>query len=171
MKDNNGFEGFYNLEKRLFEQQEKERQADLRERKKSFQSNSMSYTRRSIISKEKLTMIVIFIILMILIFPIAQAQIIESKISNVIQESDEIRKDIADSIIFNDKYRPIKLPKFITINKNSRQITIDIGQKGKKIVNGTGYIYLDPVVIKDKDTIKWQCRASGTGIKENYLPG
>ena len=172
MENNNGFEDFYNLERKIFEASDRQRVLELNERKKLYKGRSSTpSSRKSVITREKMLLIIIFIMLIFLIRPVAQAYFIKSKISNVIQESDEIRKNIVDSLMYsNENYTIDSLPKNIYINKTLNNLKIDIGQTGKKIVNGLGYIYLDPIISKNKNFIRWQCKASGTGIKEGYLP-
>ncbi|MED7819874.1 MULTISPECIES: pilin [unclassified Francisella] len=171
MKDNNGLEDFYNLEKKLFEATEKQRSREFHERKKGFTNSPSSSSHKSIISKEKLALIVIVFILGIFALPMAQAYLIRSKISVAIQETQELQQRIADSIIFKSPNPTTNnLPEHTSIDQKSHQIKIDIGESGKQLVSGMGYIYLKPTVVEDKDIVKWTCNVQGTGIHEDYLP-
>ncbi|MEY8714306.1 hypothetical protein AB9G26_03360 [Francisella philomiragia] len=115
----------------------------------------------------------ILIILFFLLFPIAQAYLIKSKISNCIRETDEVRKEVAFSIRFDDKFNNLNLPKDVYVEQqnNITKVKIDVGQTGKKIVNGSGYIFLTPTFSKTNGKLVWRCNALGTGLQENYLPG
>ncbi|MED7819820.1 MULTISPECIES: hypothetical protein [unclassified Francisella] len=94
-----------------------------------------------------------------------------NSLSNIIQENDEVMKNIVDDLIFDkDTHQINNLPEFTSIKQNTHQIQIDIGYTGKKIVNGIGYIYLSPKRNNDKNIVAWECTAYGSGIREDYLP-
>ncbi|MED7787657.1 pilin [Francisella sp. 19X1-34] len=170
MKDENDFKDFYNLEKKLFEATEKQRSRDFHKRKKGFKSNLVSASRKSIISKEKLLLMVAIFILGVVSLPMVEAYLIRSKIAVAIQETEVVRKDIADNLIFKNDSPIETLPKHTSVDKKLNQIKINIGKTGKHLVADSGYITLTATISKDKDTVQWKCGAFGKGIHEDYLP-
>ncbi|WP_150466775.1 pilin [Francisella sp. SYW-9] len=171
MKDNNSFKDFYNLEKKVFEATEKQRTHEFHQRKKGFKSRFVSASRKSLVSKEKLLLMVAIFILGVVSLPMLEAYLIRSKISVAIQETEVAQKDIIDNIMFKNSSSINALPKHTSVDKKLNQIKINIGESGKQLVTGKAYLTLTPTVTKGKDTVKWRCRAFGGGIHEDYLPG
>ncbi|GAB4221888.1 MAG: hypothetical protein Kow0076_1330 [Francisella sp.] len=163
---------FYNLELEEFKESRHKIEENLEKKQKYYSRRRGYYSDYEIISKEKLMLILIMVVLFLVIFPIAQAYIVKSRISATMQEIEEELKEVIFAMRFDKLLDNASLPRHVYVDQynSTRRVTIDIGQTGKKIVNGTGYLVLIPSINTKTDTVQWKCTAFGTGIQENYLP-